>query len=539
MNSPLACSRPQSYYLGLALLLLVPVRLYGLSEGALPDFDSVRNWQIVQEVATGNLRHLFRHGSPLFMLLYAPVAWVTSDYRVFLVLNALLALAAVGLLAAFVTRETRLPGWQTGLLTLLMGTATFLTYGGRDFTMSAGSLLCFAGLLAAYYQRLRQPGSPTLYRATVWLLLGLSFNYKFLLTLPILAVLEWYQADGLLLQRGHWWRVGLLLAAPFVVLSTVGWLVGLRWYAWLGVFYSVLFPGAANAAGRTATLHLDLLYYFRFLLDFESWLVWMGLLGPLVLLGRQWQTGRLGRGRPLPFELYLAAWGWCLLAGMSLLLKAPRGLLWAYGLWYALGLLLLARPWRGRQLPAPALAALLLAALAGNLYRLQREVYAYARPTSYPAVAAWLAAHHGGGPVASTVGLALAPFHTDTVRSVVDEKRLPMLARQGYRYVLLDAYWRVTNVQQFDSLRRQKPLAAWPEPALTSPLLFLEHSEYTGLSYQQTLHLQQQARQDSAQLRVYEVGNEHMQFRHDVVPKPEFAGLLFQRFTPKLSRRRW
>ncbi|SDX92790.1 hypothetical protein [Hymenobacter psychrophilus] len=502
MNSKLTIS--PSHYIAFALLLLVPVRLHGLTAGTLPDYDSVRNWQIVQEVAAGDLRHLFRHASPLFMLLYAPVAWLTADYRVFLVLNALLALAAVGLLAAFVARETRLPGWQTGLLTLLMGTATFLTYGGRDFTMSAGSLLCFAGLLAAYYRRLRQPGPATLYRAAGWLLLGLSFNYKFLLTLPILALLEWCQADGLLLRRGRWWRVGLLLAAPFVVLSAVGWLAGLRWYAWVAVYYNVLFPGAANAAGRTATMHLDLLYYLRFLLDFESWLVWVGLLGPLVLLGRQWRAGRLGRGRPLPLVLYLAVWGWCLLAGMSLLLKAPRGLLWAYGLWYALGLLSLRQVWQLRRLPQPLLAALLLAALAGNLYRIQREVYAYAQPSSYPAVATWLAAN-GSGPVASTMGLGLAPFRPDTVYSITSEKALPMLARQGYRYVLLDAYWRVTNVQQFDSLRRLPPLAAWPEPALTSPLLFLEHSEYTGLSYQQTLNRQQQARQDTAQLRVYEM----------------------------------
>ena len=489
-------------YLIFALLLLVPVRLHGLTQMALPDFDSVRNWQIVQEVAAGDLRHLFRHASPLFMLLYAPVAWLTADYRVFLVLNALLALVPIGMLAAFVARETRLPGWQTGLLTLLIGSATFLTFGGRDFTMSAGSLLCFAGLLAAYYRRLQQPGPATLYRATLWLLLGLSFNYKFLLTLPILAVLEWWRADGLLWRRGHWWRVILLLAAPFILLSAVGWLAGLPWYTWGAVYYSVLFPGAANAAGRTANLHPDLLYYFRFLLDFESWLVWVGLLGPLGLLWQQWRGGRLGRGQALPPELYLAIWGWCLLAGMSILLKAPRGLLWAYGLWYALGLLNLRRLWQLWRLPAPLLAALLLATLAGNAYRIQHEIYAYIRPTSYPAVAAWLTAH-GGGPVASTVGLGLTSFYPDTVQSVTREAALPALARRGYRYVLLDTYWRVTNVQQFDSLRRRPPLAAWPEPALTSPLLFLEHSEFTGLSYEQTLHRQQQARQDTAQLRVY------------------------------------
>ncbi|OWP63835.1 hypothetical protein CDA63_06370 [Hymenobacter amundsenii] len=491
-------------WLGVALLLLVPMRLHGLLHTALPDYDSVRNWQVVQEIAAGNLSHLFRHGSPLFMLCYAPVAWFTTDYRVFLVLNALLAVAAVGLLTRFMVRATRLPGWQTGLLVLLVGTGTFLTFSGRDFTMSSASLLCFAGLLGGYYQRLRQPGAVTLYRAVGWLVLGLGFNYKFILTLPILAVLEWWQADGLLWQRGHWWRVGLLVAAPYVVLGLVGVLAGVPWYAWAAVYYKVAFPDAANAAGRTTTIQPDFLYYLRYVLDFESVLVWVGLLAPLGLLWQEWRAGRFGRGRALPPELYLATWGWCLLAGMSLLLKAPRGLLWAYGLWYALGWLTL------RRLPAPVLAALGLLALAGNGYRLQRHIYAYtAQSTSYPAVAAWLQAH-GGGPVASTVSLGLAPFRpaSDTVWVVMHEADLPALARQGYRYVLLDAYWRVANVRQFDSLRRRPPLAAWPEPALTSPLLFLEHSEFTGLSYQQTLQRWQQARQDSMQLRVYEVRSE-------------------------------
>ncbi|MFD2786509.1 hypothetical protein [Hymenobacter rubripertinctus] len=473
-----------------ALLLLVPVRLHGLAGAALPDYDSVRNWQIVQEVAAGNLAHLFRHGSPAFMLTYAPVAWLSTDYRVFQHLNALVAVAAIGLLARFVGRATRLPDWQTGLLVLLMGSATLLTFSGRDFTMSSWSLLCFAGLLGAYYRRLHQPEAATLYRATAWLVLGLCFNYKFILTVPILAVLEWWRADGLLLRSGHWGRVALLLLLPYLVLGTVGRLAGLPWYAWPGIYYNVAFPGAANAAGRATTLHPDFLYYLRYLRDFESWLVWVGLLGPLWLLRPR------RRGRPLPPELYLAAWGWCLLAGMSLLVKAPRGLLWAYPLWYALGLLVL------RRLPVAVWLGLLLMALAGNGCRLQREIYAYG-PTRYPAVAAWLRAH-GGGPVASTVGLGLAPFRPapDTVRVVMEARELAALRRRGYRYVLLDAYWRVTNVRAFDSLRRVPPLAAWSEPGLTSPLLFLEHSEFTGLSYQQTLRRHQQARPDTLQLRL-------------------------------------
>ncbi|WP_426492869.1 hypothetical protein [Hymenobacter sp. 102] len=492
MNARLYLSAPASWPLWwlAAMALLLPVRLYGLAHAALPDYDSVRNWQIVQEVSHGQLRHLFHHGSPAFALVYAPVAWLTTDYRVFQHLNALVAIAALAILSRLIARLTLLSDWQTGLLLLLMGSSVFLTFSGRDFTMSSWSLLCFAGLLSTYYARLARPGAITLYRTAGWLVLGLCFNYKFLLTLPILAVLEWWRADGLLLRQGHWWRVLLLLLLPYVVLGGLGVMAGLRWYMWPAIYYKVAFPDAANAAGRGATLRPDFLYYLRYLWDFESGLIWLGLLGPLG------QLRKLRRGQLLSPELYLAGWGWCLLAGMSLLVKAPRGLLWAYGLWYALALLQL------RRLPAWVLVSIVTVAIGLNLHRIQQQIYAYS-PSSYPAVAAWLRTH-GNGPVASTVGLGLAPFRpaTDTVRVVMHAAELAALRQRGYRYVLLDAYWRVTNVAHFGPLRQQPVLAAWPEPLLTSPLLFLEHSEFTGLSYQETLRHQQAARQDSIQLRL-------------------------------------
>ncbi|SHI58061.1 4-amino-4-deoxy-L-arabinose transferase [Hymenobacter daecheongensis DSM 21074] len=485
--------RKNALWLLLALLLVAGLRLYGLSAAALPDYDSVRNWQIVQEVAQGNLRNLFHHGSPGFSLLYAPVAWFTDDFRVFQYLNVLLAVAAVGGLAAFVGREARLKPPETALLALLIGSSVFLTFSGRDFTMGSASLVVFVGLLQAYYQRLRQPARAALLLAALWLMLGLCINYKLLLALPILVVFELLQRDGLFGQRGTWWRVLGLLAAPYVVLSAVGMAVGLPWYRWAGVYYNIAFPGAANAAGRVGSFQLDLFYYFQFLRDFESPVVLLALVtGPWL-----WRRELFGGLRRINLVRYLAVWAYCYLAGMSLLLKAPRGLLLAYGLFYALAFLSLRR-----VLPARAVVAVLLMAVGLNVYRIQREIYAYT-PSNYGEVAAWLHAH-GARRVASTVGQGLAPFAPmlDSLTVITHENQLPALRRRGYRYVLLDAYWRVAGVAHFEELARQPALAAWPEPLLTSPLLFLEHSEYTGLSYAQTLARQQAARRDSLQLRL-------------------------------------
>ncbi len=495
--------RSSSFWLLLAALVaVVAVRLHGLPQAALPDYDSVRNWQIVREVAHGDLRNLFHHGSPGFSLLYAPVAWLTSDYRVFQHLNALVAVAALAWLVQFVARQQRLTAPEAALLLLFAGTSVFLTSSGRDFAMGSWSLVLFVGLLRAHYQRLRQPSPAALLRAAVWLAAGLSINYKFLLTLPILLLLELLYGGRLLWQPRHLLRVLLILATPYVLLGALGAAGGLPWHRWPAVYYNLVFPGASNAAGRAGHLRFDGLYYLRFLWDFESPVLLPALAVGLVLLARRY--GRGWRRPPLGLPLYLAVWAGCFLLGMSLLLKAPRGLLLAYPLLYVLAFLV------ARQLlhhRAGLLAAGVGLAVAFNLYRIQREIYAYA-PTRYGQVAAWLQQHEPGPVrVASTLSLGLAPFLSapDTLAVLLAETALPELRRQGFRYVLLDASWRVVGATTFDSLCRQPPLAAWPEPLLTSPLLFLEHSEYTGLGYEQTLERQRAAAQDTVQLRLFQL----------------------------------
>lgn len=478
-------------WLGAALLLVAGLRLWRLPEAALPDYDSVRNWQIVQEVARLDLTHLFHHGSPLFYLLYAPVAALSTDYRVFLVLNALLAVAALGLFADWVARAARLPGPETALLTLLAGSSAFLTFSGRDFTMSSMSLLVLALLLRTHWQRLQQPSRAAVLRLAAVLALGLSVNYKFLLTMPILLVLELHRADGLLWHQGNWWRVLLVLAAPFVVLGGLGWLAaGVPMYRWPAVFVVVMFPGGANAAGRHGTMQVDFAYYLRFLADFEVPLL------PALAAALVWFGGGLRR-RPLPLTSYLLVWAALTLAGMSLLVKAPRGLLLGYLPLYALLVLLLTRWAR------PVALLGLLVALGYNLWQVQRQVYAYL-PTRYPQVADWLRQHRISQ-VATTVGPALLPVAEPLgIRAEVAKTAAELAAwrRQGYRYVLLDDYYRVAGVPGFDSLRRLPAVAAWPEPLLASPLLYLEHSEFTGQGYQATLRRQQQAAHDSVQLRL-------------------------------------
>jgi hypothetical protein len=479
-----------------ALLAVAALRLWRLPEAGLPDFDSVRNWQVIQELAHGQFAQLFHHGSPGFLLLYVPVAALTRQFLVFQTLNAVLGLAGLGWFAAWVTRAARLTGPEAAGLVLLGGTGLLLTFSGRDFTMSSGSLVLFAGLLRSHYARLQRPSPAALGWVAVWLALGLCFNYKFLFALPVLAVLEAWRADGL--WRRAWGRVLLVLAAPYVLLGAAGVAVGLPWYRWLGFYVRTVVPKAANVAGRQATLHLDLGYYLRYLATFESPLLLAGLLGAAWLMVRRWPGWRATRTAPLAVLPYLLVWAGCLLAGMSLLIKAPRGLLFAYLPLAALAVL------SGRRLLPPwALATALAAAVGLNIYRIQTQLYA-PLPSPYAPVAAWLR-QHGATGVASTVGNGLAPYlgPGQQLTVITGERELARVRRQGAQYVLLDGYWRVAGVARFDSLRRQVPVAAWPAPALQQPLLFLEHSEFTGLGFDETLAASRAAAADSLPLRLY------------------------------------
>jgi hypothetical protein len=479
----------------LALAVVLGLRLWRLDEVGAPDHDSVRNWQMVLEVAHGDLTHLFHRGSPGSLLVFVPLAWLRQDFLFFQVFNAGLAVLALGWFVDWVRQAVRLAHWEAAGLVVLAGTSLLLTFSGRDFTMGSGSLLLWVGLVQSHYQRLQQPSPAALLRTVGWLVAGLVFSYKFLFTLPILAVLELWQRDGLLFRRGLRWRAAAMLAAPYLLLMPLGALGGVPWYRWWAFYIRTVVPAAPNVAGRQGTMHLDLLYYPRYLLQFESPLLLLGLVGALWLVLRH---ERLRPGRLLSVPAYLLAWVGCLLAGMSLLIKAPRGLLLAYLPLAALVML------SGRQLlPRWALAGLLAASVALGAYRIQHELY-NRLPTRYPQVAAWLRTHQATR-VASTVGLGLTPYLApgQTLTPVLDEHELGRLRRQGYQYVLLDSYWRAANIRHFDSLRAQSPLAAWAEPALTAPLLFLEHSEYTGLGYDETQVLQQEAARDSAQLSIY------------------------------------
>jgi hypothetical protein len=209
-----------------------------------------------------------------------------------------------------------------------------------------------------------------------------------------------------------------------------------------------------------------------------------------------------GLSRQLNKFQFLFLITWLILLGMHLLVKAPRGLMLIYGLLYGLTYLVLQRGLRCRWL----VVALLAIGIPGQVSKLFRHIYAYT-PTHYPRVADYLQ-QRGIKKVASTVGLNLLPYAQPkgiAVQVVLKETDLAGLKKQGFTHVLLDDYYRAANVPQFDQLRRLRPEQSWPEPTLQSPLLFLDHTEFNGLTYQQARAQHRQALRDTVQLRLLRI----------------------------------
>ncbi|HSI89743.1 MAG TPA: hypothetical protein VK927_01440, partial [Adhaeribacter sp.] len=381
--------------LPLALLLLA-LRYHLVSQAGFPDFDSVRNWEIVQQLAAGDFRKMFHHLSPGLFLLYAPLAGFIHDFHVYIYLNAILNVAALLVLVRFFQQVFALKHWEAALLFITLGTAVFLVYSARFFTIESAGLLIFSLVLQTYYYRFARNSRRRFYQTVALAALGLMFNYKFLLLLPVALVLELWHKDGVVNLKVLLNSL-LIVLFPYVLLMVFSVVVGLPFYLFPASYYSVLNPVTENAAQRTGFFRLDVLYYFQYFLRFESPLLWLGVLGFPVIFRRWFIRGFNGYN-------YLGWVAFAVLGGMSLILKAPRGLLFVYALFYLLGFLTL----RQFRLPRWLFAVLVLAASGYNIWLINREIYVYSR-SGFPALAEYVKRQEIRK-VAGTVGIGLKPY---------------------------------------------------------------------------------------------------------------------------------
>ncbi len=496
---PKTDSLPVIGYLAAGILIFL-TQSYLVRNTGFFDYDSARNWQIVQEIGRGNFKHLFQHASPTLFLFYAVFTPIFKDFHYYILLNCFINVLAILLIVRFIALQIPLSAFFTFLLLLFTGFSGYLTANSRYFTIEAPSLLLFALILPLYYKRFTAQSSRDFLQVVGLLAFGLTINYKFLLLIPIALVIELIHPDKVVRSRHLIYGV-LILLLPFIVYSVVAILAGLPFYRFLAAYISLFHNFNVPTPGsRLGFFNLDVSYYLQYILRFESPLLLAGLV-LFPFLFRQ-QIFPRTQNTPLNIYRYLFLIIYLFLAGMHVLQKAPRGLFLVYSLLYAITFISCSQLLQNRIIAVSVISL----SIIYQGFVLQREFYAYAH-TNYPQVVTYLQ-QQKITKVATTVGLGIAPFAQTAnieVASVFAETQLNALKIKGYRYVLLDDYYLAANIRKFSKLEAALPLATWPEPSLLPPFLYLDQSEFTGFSYKRALQSQRQAAQDSVQLRLLRI----------------------------------
>ena len=103
----------------------------------------------------------------------------------------------------------------------VLAAAVVLVHTSRYLTIESASLPFFALFLSAYVQRCHKLEVKHWYRALLWLVIGLSINYKFVLVLPVLVLLELLNPKPFLKGKPLLFGLGILLL-PVLVWSFAG-----------------------------------------------------------------------------------------------------------------------------------------------------------------------------------------------------------------------------------------------------------------------------------------------------------------------------
>ncbi len=520
------------WYLLPSLLVCYGLAVYKITNTGLPEYDSVRNFFIVQAMTEGDFSEFYHHGSPTFYLFFWVVANFSNNAHVWLAVNAGLQTFALAVFAIRFANIFQYNRWWQMAWVLFVGSGTYWVYCTRSFAIESLTMAVFACLFWFYTQPHfallnLQSKQPARYFWLCFALL-LTINYKILLFLPVFIVAQTLVCENLTTKHlvnnrlKSILQILILLALPFTVLWLLGIILGVSWKTYPATWYFLLFAKNSNSNvwREVSTFSWDIDFYLQYLLYFESPFL---LLGLLLFLAFYWIE-------PKPKLKQLAAIKILLitvltLAGMSVLPKAPRGILLILPLLYGLAFegvfqlfnfklakfLKLSKFFEKLRLSTSATIAnvttfLLFFFLFFSQYQnLQTHIY-QDTTTNYNQISNALAAEKDVK-LLTTVGINAKFFLPNSLsfKTLHFAHEIDSFRKQGYTHLLIDDYYKVVKATSFDSLAakyEKQTILALPEKTLLDPMLHLEHCEFTGHTFQEALLNQQKMEKEKVQLKL-------------------------------------
>ncbi len=461
------------------LFVLFLLRTAVLRSEALPDYDSVKNWEIVRSMAQGDFQQLFHHASPTFYLLLLPFYKLAPSHHTLVWVSAICNVLAIWLLVRLVQNIWHIPQRYAHFLLVLVGTSPFLTVSATYVSIESVSLLLFAWAFRAFL-RSRDGSFSSWLNSWVYFTLAFTVNYKTALFFPIFYFIAW-KANYFFKRKSAYLIPFLIPIIAIFIYCFIGYVLTDSFELYPKYLISNLFLRNPHPTIQLPLLNTDVFFYLQYIYDFESPLF---LIVFIALLGKFWWLNRKPKQQPkniftitknqgIVFT-FLAIY----LTIMTFLPKAPRGLLFAYPLLFSLGYFYMLG-----LIKTPLFRFIFLAGcLLWNTWQLQRWVYPYI-PTKYPMVAEYIISQDIKK-LHISVGRGILPFLPDSVTHTIHFSTDDLPTKPFY--LLRDGYHRVVKVGDFDTVSGNL-LQTWKEPTLCSPFLFLESCEYNGTSYNEAL----------------------------------------------------
>lgn len=474
------------------MLGLFFLRINKLWDTGLFDYDSAKNLIILKELSTGNFSNLFHHASPGFYLIYLPVYSVFKNFLFLEYFTALLNLLSVWLLVHHIGKYFRLNNERFIVLIAFVGSSVYQIVSSRYLAMEALSQLLFILAFISYHKSLVQKEKKQhLIIFLSNLSIGLGVNYKFILVILVFAGYE------ILFAKRKWTlkmfsSTLIIFLIPVVFFTLLGSFLEIGWDNYGKHFFVQAFIKDMNPNEEVSKFNLDLLYYVKYFLYFENPLSWLGI-AAFIFVHKQklWATPILRLSLFIVMAFFL---------GMSLLQKAPRALLFIFPLIYTLGFLgIMAVP-----IKKWIKTCLIFLGISINIFLIYENVWKYSE-TAYPALAT-IIKDKKINQVISTAGLGISPFLSENteLKVALSEAELEDFKTNGGKFLILDSYFQIINNQEFRKINNNPSQLIYEhdEKSLASPYLFLEHSEYTGLGFEETLSLRKNAIEKGLKIRL-------------------------------------
>lgn len=464
------------------LFILFVLRVYKLRHIGFFDYDSAKNFSILQEIAKGDWLQLFHHSSPSFYLFLTPIYFLGKDYVIIEWVCSLFNVLAIYYAVKLFTKLWKLDNITHYALLLLVGSSTFLVVSSRYLAIESLSLFSF--ILSLYYLFKE---NKRYYIFCLLFAFTFSINYKTILFLPIFFIVDWLiiKHRNFLQRAILLWGSILLIILCYSLLSSI---LNLDFSLYAKHLFVQIFARNPNPEIRIPLFNFDVLFYFKYIFRFENIAIIIGL---IILIATVFKRNNSTHQIALFFIIG------SFFIGMNFLAKAPRGLLFIYPFIFALGykevLSLLKTKYLIYGVP--------ILCFSYNLWLINQYIYPYAK-TNYDKVEQQIKILKSKE-LQTSVGLGITAFTPQQLK-ITPVFHADSLKRKNPSFFLRDDYYKVANIGNFQKVEG-KTVGKWKEPSLCSPYLYLESCEYNHRTYKEAIESWEKANQKEYHLELIQL----------------------------------